>query len=256
MQAFSLDERVTSTLLHVNKRTETHGADKKHALDLKWGIDGPNTILAKFAGLLDALYEPNDTEDIPGVPTVRPNLRFGHWLKGPHKIVYEGTGYLLTIQDGPVSGAKIELASTDIKKFEWEPKGGNGHGRLTFNTQHVGLDQATMGRLMMMDQRQVELLLAPPELQDGTLPEKKLTKAEIKAKAKADAQAAFTSPFKFGLNEEGTGLVDRNPVVPEKDKDAPEAGDAFASAEAAGLNKPAAKKMVKLKSKARTGKGN
>lgn len=254
MQAFSLDERITSTLLHVNKRTETHGADKKHALDLKWGIDGPNTILAKFAGLLDALYQPNDTEDIPDVPSTRPVLRFGHWLKGPHKIVYEGTGYLLTIQDGPVSGAKIELASTDIKKFEWEPKGGNGHGRLTFNTQHVGLDQATMGRLMMMDQRQVELLLAPPELQDGTPPERKLTKTEAKAKAKADAQAAFTSPFKFGLNEGGE-VVDRSPL-PEKDKDEPEAGDAFAANEAAGLNKPASKKVVKLKPKARTGKGN
>lgn len=252
MSAFSIDEYVTSTMLHFNKRTEAHGGDKKHAVDLKWAIDGPNTILAKFPGLLDAMYEPNDTEDIPGEPTVRPNLRTGHWIKGPHNIVYESSGCLLTVKDGPISGDHIEMPSTDLKKFQWEPKGGNGFGRLTFNSQHVGLDQATMGRLAVLDQRQVELLVAPASLQSGTLPEKKLSKAEAKAKAKADAQAAFTSPFKFGLGDKGE-LVDRSPVQ-EKDKDEPDAGDAFAANETAGLNKPA-KKVAAKKTKARTGKG-
>jgi hypothetical protein len=261
---FSLDEYTTATLLHVNKRTETHGADKKHALDLKWGIDGPNTILAKFPGLLDAMYEPNATEDIPGVVATRPNLRTGHWLKGPHKIVYEASSNMLTIKDGPVSGAKLELPSSDVNKFEWEPKGGNGHGRLTFNTQHVGMDQQTMGRILIMDGRQVDLLVAPLSLQDGTVPEAKLTKLQQKAKAKADAQKAFSQPFKFGAGENGE-TIDRTPL-PDKDKDAPDAGTIFAEKEAAGETtpaKPAAKKTSKVislkpggRAKARTGKGS
>lgn len=209
---FSLDERTTATLANVNKRLETHGQEKKHALDLKWKIEGPNTILAKFPGLLNAMYEPNATADIPGVDKVRPNLRTGSWIKGPFDIDYEGIGYLLTIFDGPVSGAMVELAGTDVDKFKWEDKG-NGHGCLTFTTQHVGLDAELMGRLMADDGKKVELLLAPSELQDGTTPDSRADKGK-KAEKNPDTK---TKPLPLG----------DPPKVPEKDQQPLTATDVF-----------------------------
>lgn len=244
---FSLDEYITATLAHVNKRVEAHGGEKRHAMDLKWVIEGPNTILAKFPGLLDGLYEPNDTQDIPGVPAVRPNLRTKGLVKGPFKLEYEGTGYIMTIRHGAVSDAKIELPASELKGFEWDAKKGNGHGKFTFTSQHVGLDEPTMGRLVILDQRQVDLLAAPPAMQDGTVPER-LTKSQLKAQAKAAAEAAFSKPLPG---------VDPNP---------PDATTAFLDNEKAGLNKPAPpsksaksrKPSLKVvgRSKARTGKGS
>jgi hypothetical protein len=248
---FSLDQRTTVTLTHINKRTEVHGAERKHAMDLFWMIEGPNTLLDKFPGLRKALYRGDDTADLPGVESVTPNLRTS-LLEGPFKIRYEGTGFLLTLQDGPVSGKAFELGSSDVNSFKVDAKDG-GSIVLKFRSQHVGLDQATMGRLNTLDGKQLEMLAAPPELQDGSVPER-MTKAQEKAAAKKAAQDAFTTPFKFGVAE-GGGLVDRSPL-PDKDKEAPSAGDAFADAVISGKTtpaKPAAAK--KTKPRPRTGKG-
>lgn len=251
---FALNERTDLKVTHLNKRLETHGQEKKHAMDISWRFEGPNTVLDTLPGFLrDALYYGDATEPIEGVVSVTRNLRTSKF-DGPLKIIFEGSGYLVNIQDGPVSEKRFELGGSDLKNFKVDPKP-DGFVVLTWISQHVGLTPELMARIMGMDGKTVSVLFMPPEMQDGT-PTVKLTKAQEKAAAKAAAQAAFTSPFKFGV--EGGELVDRTPL-PDKDKNAPEAGEAFAAAVTEGKTTPAtapAKKAATKKTKPRTGKGS
>jgi hypothetical protein len=238
---------------------EIHGNDIKHSKDINWRYEGPNVFLDKFPGLRHGLYYGNPSADIPGVDSVTPNLR-SKMLEGPYKVRFDGSGYLLTIKDGAVSGNSFQLGGSDVNNVKVDPKDG-GTCVCTWRTQHVGLSAEIMGRIDSMDGKQVELLQAPADAQSGNQPER-LTKAEKAAKAKAEAQAAFTSPFKFGAGENGE-TVDRTPL-PEKDQNAPEAGDVFGDKVAAGettpanvvdLAKAAAKKPAAKKVVARKGKG-
>lgn len=184
---FSLDEMTQVTATNVSKNKQNHGNDKVHAMYIAWRIEGPNTLLDRFPGDKRAeLYYGDPSDTVPGVERVTPHLR-PKSFEPPYKMPYEGTGYLLTIEDGAVSESKFELGDTEIGKFAVTPKDG-GSVIITFRTQHVGLDRDTMGRICDIDGKQVRITAAPPDLQEGTQPER-LTKAQQKAKDKADEAA-------------------------------------------------------------------
>lgn len=259
---FSIDELMELKVTHINKGVEFHGNELKHRKDINWRYEGPNTFLDKFPGLRAALYYGDPTQDIPGVEAVTPHLR-GKMLKGPFGVKFDGTGYLLTIEDGPVSGASFQLFDSDLNNVKVDPIDG-GSSVVTWRTQHTGLDAETMGRIDVIDGKTVRMMAAPPDLQDGTQPER-MTKAQLKAKAKADEAAKNQSPFKFSAGDKG-GITDNNPPAPPPpDPNAPTAGDIFATKvangeTAAAKKKPGGGKVITLakggRVKPRTGKGN
>lgn len=231
---FSLTEWAPVTLTHVSKSREIHGSEQKHSMHLAWRLEGPNTLLDKFPGdKRGELYYGDPTATVPGVEKTTPHLRMKSF-EGPFKMPYEGTGYLLTVEDGPVSGENFELGSCDVNKFQVAAKDG-GSIILTFRTQHVGLDEATMGRICVMDGKQVRMMAAPPDLQDGTQPER-LTKAQQKAKDKADAAAKNQTPFKFSAGDKG-GITDNHPTPGQEGTPAaPTATDIFAAGSEADVS--------------------
>lgn len=198
---FALNDWTAATCTHVNKRTENHGNELVHSKDLFWKIEGPNTLLDLVnAGLRHAIYKHAGTQVLPGVEDVTPELRCA-LLEGPFPIKYEGSGYMLTVKFGEVSGEQIELGGSELGKMKVDPKEG-GTALLLFRTSHTGLSMGEMGRLDTFDGKQMQILLAPPSLQAGTLPDKKPKKGPADTK---------TTPFKFTVPPEG-GIVDTNPA--------------------------------------------
>lgn len=176
---FSLDHWTMAKVTHVNKRTENHGDAPVHVVDLSWKIEGPNTILDGIHPSLRAtLYRAAKSQTLPTVIETTPELASEH-LVGPHDIRFEGTGYMLTIKHGLVSGEQIELAGSEVHKMKVDAKQG-GTVVLTFQSRHVGLTNPLLGVVVELDARDVELLLAPPALQEGTGKGKKGKKADEK----------------------------------------------------------------------------
>jgi hypothetical protein len=195
----------------VSKRTENHGDTLVHAKDLFWKLDGPNTLLDLInPGLRHAIYKHAGTQPIPGVEETTPELRTS-MLEGPFSMKYEGTGYMLTVMYGEVTEDKIELHGCVLAKFKVDPKEG-GTVSLIFRSSHTGLDMEAMGRLDTFDGKELQILLAPPTLQDGTLPDKKAKKAKGD---KVDTQTAAL-PFKYSVPK-GGGIVDNTPTDPKGD---------------------------------------
>lgn len=235
-----IDKFVPATVTHVNKRTENHGNSLKHAIDLFWKMNCPNTSLDAMFGdagksLRHGAYERADSDDIPGTDSATPKLRaIFALIKGPHTLKFEGTGYMLTIKTGEVSNETVELADTEMGKADYDPKDG-GSTTITFKSSHSGLTKKMLGELSALDGREVSILCAPPVLQEGTQPDKKKA---------AGAKDDKTLPLPLG-----------NPKQPKKPTK--DAGQQFAEDVAAGKTKPAtapakkapAKKGVSLKAK-------
>ena len=169
---------------HVSKRTENHGDAIVHAKDLFWKLEGPNTMLDRLnPGLRPALYKHAGSKPIPGVEDITPELRTAV-LEGPFNMKYEGSGYILTIKYGEVSGDQIELGGTELAKVKIDPREG-GTTIILFRTSHTGLTMEQMGRLDTFDGKDLSILLAPPALQTGTPGRKgKKTEAESDTKTK------------------------------------------------------------------------
>jgi hypothetical protein len=222
---FSLDQWTGATCTHVSKRTENHGDALVHAKDLFWKLEGPNTMLDRLnPGLRPALYKHAGSKPIPGVEDITPELRTA-MLEGPFNVKYDGSGYMLTIKYGEVSGDQIELSGVELAKVKVDPREG-GTTIILFRTSHTGLTMEQMGRLDTFDGKDLSILLAPPELQTGT-PGKKGKKAEPDTK---------TKPLQF---------------------DAPAPKDAteiFADGARPAAKKAAAKKVVSFKAKAQLAK--
>lgn len=199
---FSLDKFTPATCTHVTKRTEFHGDDEVHVKDLTWKIESANTLLDLInPALRPALYKHAGTKPLPGMEDTTPELRCS-LLEGPFALKYEGAGYLLTVMYGEVTEDRIELGGAQLAKLKVDPKEG-GTIVLIFRTSHMGLSMTEMGRLDTFDGKELQILLAPPALQEGTTP-------ETRKKKKADKDTT-TQPFKFSVPAEG-GIVDNNPV--------------------------------------------
>lgn len=169
---FSLDTWTRAKVTHINKRVENHGQELVHAMDINWSVESTNKMLDLIHKSIRAtLYRAVGTMPIPGVEESTPELA-SELIEGPFKLKYEGSGYLLTVKFGEVSGDQIELAGSEIDTFKIDAKQG-GSIILHFRSRHSGLTRDMLGILGSIDAKEVSLLAAPPTLQEGTLPKGK-----------------------------------------------------------------------------------
>lgn len=161
-------------ITNVNPRSERHGPEELHpAVDIHISLTTGNNILSSLDGkLLDALYTKNANADqggqqnLDGVEEVSnlPNLKFP--LMGALKWKKDLIGYTLTVQHGV--GSDIVLTGCKVNNFTIAPKEG-GSVDLKFRIQSSdGLDERTLGKLGLLVQNEVDvMLLAPEATQDG-----------------------------------------------------------------------------------------
>lgn len=172
--AFEIEEFTPVKIKSVNPRSERHGPEELHpAVDIGVILTTGNNILTALDGkLLDALYTKNANADqggqqsIDGVEEVSslPNLKFPKM--GALKWKYDLMGYTLTVQHGV--GSDIVLTGCKVSKFTIDPKEG-GSVELSFRVQSSdSLDERTLGKLSLLVQNEVEIMLEAPEAkQDG-----------------------------------------------------------------------------------------
>jgi hypothetical protein len=214
MTQFALTSWQEAKALHVNKREENHGDDLVDAMDLKLRFEFANIRLDEWFGsaLRLALYKPADSQTLDGVEETTPDKRTD-LIESPHKLKTELAGYVFQIRRGMGKSKRmeVELPGADAKSFQLDLKTG-GTCVLTFTVRVSALDEEMMGRIASMGGRDVEILMIPPALQEGTLPESHTTGKKAKG----------ANPFKYTVVDGET--VDNNPA----DADAPDATDIFA----------------------------
>lgn len=166
MQQFSIDTYTEATCTHITKRSEQMDSGLVHSKELTWEIEGSNKILNLFGpSILPSLYRHPKSKTLPGVDDPRTEL-ICPLLTNPHPIGFHGTGYMVTIKYGPVSGDLIELTDSEVLKCKVDAKEG-GSAKLYFHTLHTGLSMEQMGRIDTFDGKKLSILAAPPALQDG-----------------------------------------------------------------------------------------
>lgn len=243
MSMLSIDTWTHATVTHVNKRVENHGQEHVHAKDIHWKIEGPNTLLDLLRpGLRADFYRASPTQDLPGFVKTLPDLRFDD-VEGPFKVKYEGTGYMLTVRYGQVTGEQFELAGSEINSFKVDPKPG-GTVVLMFRTQHTGMTRDMLGLIDEIDGKEVSILLAPPKLQQGTMPDsarkggKRKDAPPVDTKTKALDLEGGGSPTS-GETTSG-GVKQTGPLTEDK---GPTATDIFTATHGKPAKKVAAKKV-------------
>lgn len=173
--AFEIEDFTPVKITSVNPRSERHGPEELHpAVDLHISLTTGNNILTALDGkLLDALYTKNANADqggqqsLEGVEEVSnlPNLKFP--LMGALKWKKDLIGYTLTVQHGV--GSDIVLKGCKVNNFTIDPKEG-GSVDLKFRVQSSDVDERTLGKLGLLVQNEVDvMLLAPEAKQDGQL---------------------------------------------------------------------------------------
>lgn len=171
--AFEIEDFTPVKITSVNPRSERHGPEELHpAVDLHISLTTGNNILTALDGkLLDALYTKNANADqggqqsLDGVEEVSnlPNLKFP--LMGALKWKKDLIGYTLTVQHGV--GSDIVLKGCKVNGFTIDPKEG-GSVDLKFRVQSSDVDERTLGKLGLLVQNEVDvMLLAPEAKQDG-----------------------------------------------------------------------------------------
>lgn len=171
--AFEIEDFTPVKITSVNPRSERHGPEELHpAVDLHISLTTGNNILTALDGkLLDALYTKNANADqggqqnLEGVEEVSnlPNLKFP--LMGALKWKKDLIGYTLTVQHGV--GSDIVLKGCKVNNFTIDPKEG-GSVDLKFRVQSSDVDERTLGKLGLLVQNEVDvMLLAPEAKQDG-----------------------------------------------------------------------------------------
>ena len=171
--AFEIEDFTPVKITSVNPRSERHGPEELHpAVDLHISLTTGNNILTALDGkLLDALYTKNANADqggqqnLEGVEEVSnlPNLKFP--LMGALKWKKDLIGYTLTVQHGV--GSDIVLTGCKVNNFTIDPKEG-GSVDLKFRVQSSDVDERTLGKLGLLVQNEVDvMLLAPEAKQDG-----------------------------------------------------------------------------------------
>lgn len=171
--AFEIEDFTPVKITSVNPRSERHGPEELHpAVDLHISLTTGNNILTALDGkLLDALYTKNANADqggqqsLDGVEEVSnlPNLKFP--LMGALKWKKDLVGYTLTVQHGV--GSDIVLTGCKVNNFTIDPKEG-GSVDLKLRVQSSDVDERTLGKLGLLVQNEVDvMLLAPEAKQDG-----------------------------------------------------------------------------------------
>jgi len=168
--AFEIDDFTPVKITSVNPRSERHGPEELHpAVDIGISLVTSNNILSALDGkLLDALYTKNASADqggqqnLDGVEEVSnlPNLKFPKMgaLKWKHDLM----GYTLTVEHGV--GSDITLTGCKVNSFTIDPKEG-GSVELKFRVQSSdGLDERTLGKLSLLVQNEVDIMLEAPEV--------------------------------------------------------------------------------------------
>lgn len=163
----------------VNCRSEMHGKEHSPAVDLRISFDAPNSVLNMFDGwLLTALYhkanapeQPDPQQELDGVEVVSdvPNLRMP-FLASPLKWGREYTGYDLTIDYGLGGESNVVLADCEVNNVGFAPKEG---GTVTVGLRvqcSKGLTEKVLGKLALLVQHDVHILLEAPQVEDDALP--------------------------------------------------------------------------------------
>lgn len=172
--AFELEDFTPAKLRSINARSEKHGPDELHpAVDLKFQLDAPNTILSHLDGaLLSSLYHKSEAggqggqQQLDGVDELvnLPNLRFP--FMGTIKWAKEYAGYTLTIEHGLGGASDIQLLDCKVNEFRINPKEG-GTVEFSFRVQcSTNLTEKTMGKLALLVQHEVPIMLEAPEVKD------------------------------------------------------------------------------------------
>lgn len=185
--AFEIEDFTPVKITSVNPRSERHGPEELHpAVDLHISLTTGNNILTALDGkLLDALYTKNANADqggqqnLEGVEEVSnlPNLKFP--LMGALKWKKDLIGYTLTVQHGV--GSDIVLKGCKVNNFTIDPKEG-GSVDLKFRVQSSDVDERTLGKLGLLVQNEVDVMLLAPE-------------------AKQDGQQDIENPLPFALDD-------------------------------------------------------
>lgn len=170
--AFEIEDFTPVKITSVNPRSERHGPEELHpAVDLHISLTTGNNILTALDGkLLDALYTKNANADqggqqnLEGVEEVSnlPNLKFP--LMGALKWKKDLVGYTLTVQHGV--GSDIVLKGCKVNNFTIDPKEG-GSVDLKFRVQSSDVDERTLGKLGLLVQNEVDVMLLAPEAKQG-----------------------------------------------------------------------------------------
>lgn len=210
--AFELDDFTDAKMTSINARSEKHGPDELHpAIDLSFQVEAANDILSFLdGGLLSALYHKTAASDsegqhpLDGVDQAShlPNLRFP--MLGPLKWQKEYAGYDLTIQHGLGGKSDIQLTDCKVNGFSIDAKEG-GTVLLKFRVQcSTGLNEKTLGKLALLVQHEVPIMLTAPEAKNG--------------------QGSIENPLPHSLDKADKG----KPESPFKEPQTPE--DAFTKA--------------------------
>ncbi|QTW17841.1 hypothetical protein [Comamonas kerstersii] len=196
--AFEIEDFTPVKITSVNPRSERHGPEELHpAVDLHISLTTGNNILTALDGkLLDALYTKNANADqggqqsLDGVEEVSnlPNLKFP--LMGALKWKKDLVGYTLTVQHGV--GSDIVLTGCKVNNFTIDPKEG-GSVDLKFRVQSSDVDERTLGKLGLLVQNEVDVMLLAPE-------------------AKQDGQQDIENPLPFALDDSDKQV--ENPFPP------------------------------------------
>lgn len=171
LMKFEIEDFKPAKLASINIRSEKHGPEALNpAVDLTYTMDVPNTMLAVFDGhLLSALYFRSEAAEgdgkqgeIEGMEAASlPNLRFP--FMGTISWGKEFSGFTHTIQHGLGGKSDIHLMDCKVNGFKLEPKEG-GTVALKFRVQcATNLNEKTMGKLALLAQNEVPIMLIAPE---------------------------------------------------------------------------------------------
>ena len=158
---FDLDQTVK--LANLNPRAEKHGDDTKPALDLKIEAICPSTALIHFHHeLRQHLFKKDENPDLVdqlGDGEALTQLRYPKM--GAIKWDWEAEGYTATVDYGMGGDSNIVLHDVKVDHFAFEAMNG-GSVAITFRiTAHP--DPRDVGKLCEFIQRDIELVLTPPE---------------------------------------------------------------------------------------------
>lgn len=170
-------------LTSVNFRKELHGDEHVQAVDLTMGVDVPNTLLDTIQpGLREALYWNQDAEAgqaaIDGVDATLPNLRFPRLNGGKFALDDKKNklaGYELEVEYGLNDvRSRMQFDCCKVAKRTIETKEG-GTVHLSWQVQYSGdrLDQETCGKLALLEQDLIAIVLIPPVVAVEDEPEAK-----------------------------------------------------------------------------------
>lgn len=157
------DLNQTVKLANLNPRAEKHGEDTKPALDLKIEATCPSSVLIHFHHeLRQHLFKKDDNPDLVDQVTEGDGLTQLRYPKmGAIKWDWEGQGYTAEVDYGLGGDSNIVLHDVKVDHFTIEAMNG-GSVSLCFRIiAHP--DPEDVGKLCEFIQREIDLVLTPPE---------------------------------------------------------------------------------------------